>query len=45
MSDEQRAQQLKDRKDYRAALIHRQEATERKIAEVERQIQALKEAA
>jgi hypothetical protein len=36
-----RAEQLKDRRDYRQALIQRREDTERKISRVEEQIKEL----
>ncbi len=41
--DEQtkRQEQLKDRRDYRATLIHRREQIERKINATEKQIAAL----
>ena len=44
MSDEQRNERLKDRRDYRTTLIQRREDNERKLATVEEQIKALKAA-
>lgn len=42
MTDTQRTEQLKDRQDYRAALINKREDLERKIKKVEDQIGKLK---
>lgn len=42
MTDAQRTEQLKDRQDYRTALINKREDLERKIKNVEVQIGKLK---
>ena len=44
MSPTRKAEQLKDRRDYRASLIQRREDLERKIEKVEKEISALTEA-
>jgi hypothetical protein len=38
MTNEQRQERLKDLQHYRQTLIHKQENTERKLAEVEQEI-------
>jgi hypothetical protein len=42
MTDEQRDERLKDRRDYRNTLIQRREDLERKISLVEQEIHDLK---
>ena len=42
MTEEQKAQQLKDRRDYRQTLIQRREDIDTKIAKVEAEIKKLK---
>ncbi len=44
MKQSHREEKLKDRRDYRAALIERREIIERKIARTEKEIAALKAA-
>lgn len=43
MNDQKKREALKDREDYRANLIRKNEETEAKIAAVESQIKKLKE--